>query len=196
MAASALAQPAEMPLARPPRRAVLWAVGLAGCAAAAGVAGITLGIDEPAPGLDAVIVSWIVLAYVACGLVAWSRRPESRFGRLMVAAGFGPLLARLSELDAGLPQTIGEIGRLLPVVLFLHVFLAAPGTAAAPRRSPRSTSGASSPSSTRHCSTSNSQEVGDEVTLLLGAELGRVEVVGQSLVRTFSRPTKRRMRSD
>jgi signal transduction histidine kinase len=126
MAASALAQRGEVPLARPPRRSVLWAVALAGCAAAVGVAVITLGIDEAAPAVDAVIVSWIVLSYVVCGLVAWARRPESRFGRLMVTAGFGPLLARLSELDASLPQTIGEISRLLPIVLFLHVFLAYP----------------------------------------------------------------------
>jgi peptidoglycan/LPS O-acetylase OafA/YrhL len=89
MAASALAQRAEG-FPRPPRRSVLAAVALAGCAAAVGVVVITLGIDEPAPGVDAGIVSWIVLAYVVCGLVAWSRRPESRFGRLMVRLGSAP----------------------------------------------------------------------------------------------------------
>ncbi|HMI29072.1 MAG TPA: histidine kinase [Gaiellaceae bacterium] len=67
-----------------------------------------------------------MLSYVACGLIAWSRRPESRFGPLMVAAGFGPLLSRLSDLDASVPHTIGEVCRLLPVMLFLHVFLAYP----------------------------------------------------------------------
>ena len=44
----------------------------------------------------------------------------------MIAAAFGPLLSRLTEIDASLPQTIGEPFRLLPVVLFLHVFLAYP----------------------------------------------------------------------
>jgi signal transduction histidine kinase len=36
------------------------------------------------------------------------------------------MLSRLSEVEASLPQTIGEVCRLLPVVLFLHVFLAYP----------------------------------------------------------------------
>ena len=127
MAASALAQGAHGGLTRPPRPFVLSAIALAGCVAALGVAVITYGIDEPAPGVDAVLGAWIVLSYVLCGVIAWSRRPESRFGPLMVAAGFGPLFSRLSELDASLPQTIGEVCRLLPVVLFLHVFLAYPG---------------------------------------------------------------------
>jgi signal transduction histidine kinase len=83
-------------------------------------------MEEPAPEVGAVLVTWITLSYVVCGLIAWSRRPESRFGPLMVAAGFGPLLSRLSEIDASLPQTIGEPCRLLPIVLFLQVFLAYP----------------------------------------------------------------------
>jgi signal transduction histidine kinase len=44
----------------------------------------------------------------------------------MVTAGFGPVLSRLSEVEGDLPQTIGEICRVLPIVLFLHVFLAYP----------------------------------------------------------------------
>jgi len=126
MATSALAQRIDLVVTRPPSAFVRWAIALAGCAAAAAVFVITAGIDEPAPEVDAVLVTWITLSYVLCGLIAWSRRPESRFGPLMVAAGFGPLLSRLSEVDASLPQTIGEPCRLLPIVLFLHVFLAYP----------------------------------------------------------------------
>jgi len=126
MATSALAQRTDLVVTRPPSASVRWAIALAGCAAAAAVFVITAGIDEPAPEVDAVLVTWITLSYVLCGLIAWSRRPESRFGPLMVAAGFGPLLSRLSEVDASLPQTIGEPCRLLPIVLFLHVFLAYP----------------------------------------------------------------------
>ena len=44
----------------------------------------------------------------------------------MIVAGFGPLLSRLSELEAEVPGTIGEICRTLPIVLFVHVFLAYP----------------------------------------------------------------------
>jgi signal transduction histidine kinase len=126
MATSALAQRTDLVVTRSPSASVRWAIALAGCAAAAAVFVITAGIDEPAPEVDAALVTWITLSYVLCGLIAWSRRPESRFGPLMVAAGFGPLLSRLSEVDASLPQTIGEPCRLLPIVLFLHVFLAYP----------------------------------------------------------------------
>ncbi|MDQ3859206.1 MAG: histidine kinase [Actinomycetota bacterium] len=126
VAARALTQGAVADDVRGPKPAVLWSIAVAGLAAAAAVFAITSGIDEQAPVVDASLVAWITLAYVLCGLIAWSRRPESRFGPLMVAAGFGPLLSRLSEVDASLPQTIGEVCRLLPVVLFLHVFLAYP----------------------------------------------------------------------
>ena len=126
MAASVLAQRTDLPVTRPPRASVRWAVAIASCAAAASVFVISSEMEVPAPEVGAALVAWITLSYVACGLIAWSRRPESRFGPLMVAAGFGPLLSRVSELDASLPQTIGEPCRLLPIVLFLHVFLAYP----------------------------------------------------------------------
>jgi signal transduction histidine kinase len=109
-----------------PAGVVLWAVGLAGCAAAAAVFAITSGLDEPTPALDAALVASITLLYVGCGLIAWSRRPDSRFGPLLVVAGFAPLVSRLSGLESSVPRTVGEICRLLPVVLFLHVFLAYP----------------------------------------------------------------------
>jgi signal transduction histidine kinase len=99
---------------------------LAGCAAAATAFSLSLGIDQRVPGVDAFLVGWITLSYVLCGLIAWSRRPQSGFGPLMVVAGFGPFLSRLSELDAALPQAIGEVCRLLPLVLFVHLFLAYP----------------------------------------------------------------------
>jgi signal transduction histidine kinase len=126
MAVAAAVQGASVDVIRPPRRSVIWAIALTGCGSAAAVSAITYDMDEAAPVVDAVLVAWIILSYVLCGLVAWSRRPESRFGPLMIAAGFGPLLSRLSDLHASLPNTVGEVCRLLPVVLFLHVFLAYP----------------------------------------------------------------------
>jgi signal transduction histidine kinase len=126
MPASAVAPRTTLRAVGAPRRSELWVIGLAGCAAAAVTFAISSRIDQPAAVPDAVIVAWIMLSYVACGLIAWFRRPESRFGPLMVAAGFGPLLSRLWGLDASVPHTIGEVCRLLPVMLFLHVFLAYP----------------------------------------------------------------------
>ena len=126
MAASASASRAGAYLARGPTTLALWSVALGGCAAAAGVLSITAGRDEQGATVDAALVAWIILSYVGCGLMRWTRRPENRFGPLMIAAGFGPLLSRLSEVSATLPQTVGEVCRLLPIALFLHVFLAFP----------------------------------------------------------------------
>lgn len=111
----------------PPRRSLVVALALAGFIAAVGAYKLSLaGEFGPLPHLHAALVSWIVLAYVGCGLIAWSRRPESRFGPLMVAAGFVPALSRLAEADAVVLHVIGESLLLLPPLLFIHVFLAYP----------------------------------------------------------------------
>ena len=111
----------------PPRPIVVGGIALAGCAAAAASFGLSLSGDYGrAPYVHATIVGWITLSYILCGLIAWWRRPESRFGPLMVAAGFAPALSRLAEANAVGLQTIGEGLLLLQPVLFLHVFLAYP----------------------------------------------------------------------
>jgi len=84
------------------------------------------GAVGPEPRIEAATIGWIVVSYVVGGLVAWWRRPDSPFGPLMVAAGFAPVISKLSGLDADLPHTIGLVFRTLPAVLFLHVFLAYP----------------------------------------------------------------------
>jgi signal transduction histidine kinase len=78
------------------------------------------------PGVQAALVDWMTLPYILAGLVAWWRRPDSRLGPLMVLAGFATFLAFLSWANASLPYTIGQTLDLLPVVLFMHVFLAYP----------------------------------------------------------------------
>ena len=54
------------------------------------------------PLVIAILIDWITLSYVLCGLVAWWRRPESRFGPLMIAAGFVNFLV---DALAGRPTT-------------------------------------------------------------------------------------------
>jgi signal transduction histidine kinase len=119
--------------ARLPRPFVLWAIGLVGCAAAGSTVALALESDQvSAPVVRAITVDWIVLPYIFAGLIAWWRRPESRFGPLMVAAGFAAYLSHLSWTSLALPYaidvpyTIGLLFVLLPPVLFLHVFLAFP----------------------------------------------------------------------
>jgi signal transduction histidine kinase len=117
----------------PPRLSVVWGIAFAGCAAAGSTFALALAsetVSEPA--VRALTVDWVVLTYVLAGLIAWWRRPESRFGALMVAAGFAAFLSHLSWTSLALPYgtavpyTVGLACALLPPVLFLHVFLAFP----------------------------------------------------------------------
>ncbi len=110
-----------------PRLSVL--LGLAGLGVAAATIAVVLvagNEEDRAPWVRAALVGWIILAYLTCGLIAWWRRPANRLGPLMVAAAFGPFLSVLNEASAPLPETLGEVLRMLPVALFLHVFLAYP----------------------------------------------------------------------
>jgi signal transduction histidine kinase len=106
---------------------LLWGLGAAGCAAAAGSVGLALTSDHvPEPGLQAALLDWITLPFILGGLVAWSRRPDSRFGPLLVAAGFAMFVSSLQWANAPLPYTTGLVFDLLPAALFVHVFLAFP----------------------------------------------------------------------
>jgi len=127
MAATALA--AVDPTGRLPRApapSTVVAIALAGFAAAACSVVLLLATGAAGREPHAALVAWITVSYVLCGLFAWTRRPDSRFGLLMIAAGFAPLLSTLSAASNDLPYTIGEAFRFLPVVVFLHVFLAYP----------------------------------------------------------------------
>ena len=113
--------------ARAPRAALVVALTLAGLAAAGTSVALALASDHVAePGLQAALMDWITLPYIVGGLIAWWRRPESRFGPLMVAAGFAIFLSTLAWANHALPFTVGQAFDLLPAVLFLHVFLAFP----------------------------------------------------------------------
>src|SRR5688500_1165469 len=92
---------------RAPRRVpwlALWF--LAAVAEALVLRPVLFDADAPIDGLD-VVFSLVGGSFVAFGLVAWRRRPDSRSGLLMTATGFaffvGPLL---SQLDAPLAQTL------------------------------------------------------------------------------------------
>jgi len=77
-------------------------------------------------GLRAAMVDWVAVPYIAGGLIAWRRRPESRFGLLMIAAGFSMTATTLQWSPGRLPHTVGQLVDLLPAVVFPYVFLAFP----------------------------------------------------------------------
>jgi signal transduction histidine kinase len=106
---------------------MVWAIALAGCVATAIATALALTSDHiETPGVQALLVGWIVLGYVVSGAVAWWRRPDSRFGPLMVAGGFTFFLSVLSWSNASVPFTIGIFFDLVPAAIYLHVFLAFP----------------------------------------------------------------------
>ena len=85
---------------------------------------VTLELGEPL--VVALLVNSITVSYVLGGLIAWTRRPESRFGPLMIAAGFANFVSTLSWTTNDVTYTIGQALDFLAPALFLHLFLAFP----------------------------------------------------------------------
>jgi len=57
---------------------------LAAASAAAGSVLLAHASDDLSePVLEAALLNWTTLPYIAAGSIAWARRPDSRFGRLM-----------------------------------------------------------------------------------------------------------------
>jgi signal transduction histidine kinase len=73
------------------------------------------------------LVLWCTLPFVAAGAIAWRRRPDSRFGPLLVAAGFATPASTLQWAPQPAVNTAGQLFDLLLPALWLHVFLAYPG---------------------------------------------------------------------
>jgi signal transduction histidine kinase len=127
MALATAAREAETQAPRAPRQSVLWSIALAGAIATGSLFALALSSDHVnEPGLQAALTAWITLPYILAGVIAWQRRPESRFGPLMIVAGFAIFLSSLGWANAALPHTIGQAFDLLPAIVFLHVFLAFP----------------------------------------------------------------------
>jgi signal transduction histidine kinase len=128
MASFALAPRADTGLIRaPPKPLVLLGTALVGCAAAGFSVVSALTSDRVRePEVQAALIVWVILAYVLAGVIAWWRRPDSRLGMLMIAAGFGTFVSMLGWSNVDLLRTIGQTLDFLPPILFLHVFLAYP----------------------------------------------------------------------
>jgi signal transduction histidine kinase len=107
--------------AKPPPHAVLAALWIAAVAAELlALRPVLLDREAPIQGIE-VVFTLIGGSFAACGLVAWRRRPDSRSGMLMTAAGFGffvqPLL---SQLEGELANTL----RVLFVDVWIFFFVA------------------------------------------------------------------------
>jgi signal transduction histidine kinase len=80
----------------------------------------------PDPGVWAIFGPLVGYSFVGTGLYAWRRRPESRFGLLMVLLGFAWFLGPLPAADAPLVFTLGIVLGGLAGPLFGHVLLSFP----------------------------------------------------------------------
>jgi signal transduction histidine kinase len=109
----------------PPSLWLVLGVAVAGLAAPVYTAGLTLARDDIS-GVHVALLHWISVPYVFVGLFAWWRRPESRLGPLMSAAGLAMGLSTLQFASSDLLFTVGAAFDLLPAALFLHVCLAFP----------------------------------------------------------------------
>ena len=131
MSASEPARPGGRGHGRAPGGPVLSAVAVGGVVAGAAALDFALANDGIGPELGEPLViasiwSWTIVAYFLGGILAWSRRPASRFGPLMIVTGGVCFLVTLSWTTSDVPFTIGQTLDKLPTALFLHAFLAFP----------------------------------------------------------------------
>ena len=82
-------------------RLLLWPAG-----AVLGIAAewVSFGWDDPRHWVPDLVAGWTL---IACGLVGWSRRPESRIGPLMAATGFSWFLGNFAASDVASVEWLG-----------------------------------------------------------------------------------------
>lgn len=110
-----------------PSRLVAVSVVLMGAVAGVGLVALAHSsetVQEPA--LSAFLACWLTVPYMAAGLMAWRRRPDSRIGPLMITAGLITSLNFTVWSPVPALYTIGAAVQFLPPALFLFVFLAFP----------------------------------------------------------------------
>jgi signal transduction histidine kinase len=108
------------------RRVAFAVAGLAGCAAVAVSVAIALSGAASHPLLVASARALIIGAPVAVGLYVWYRRPEERFGRVLVAAGAAWFVTTLAESDDATIYTIGRAAGWVTEVVLVYLTLSFP----------------------------------------------------------------------
>jgi signal transduction histidine kinase len=78
------------------------------------------------PGLHLAFLLFVGWSFVGVGLYAWWRRPENRFGAIMVAAGFAWLVASLAVSDVPVLFSLGVSLSVLYLATIVHLLLAFP----------------------------------------------------------------------
>jgi PAS domain S-box-containing protein len=106
----------------------LW-LGVGAAALAAGGLSLVLLLKTHQNGnqtANEILVPLIGWAFAATGLIAWSRRPENRTGRLLVAVSFAWFVGVWSSANDAALYTVGEVCGALVLAVFAHLLLAYP----------------------------------------------------------------------
>jgi signal transduction histidine kinase len=101
-------------------RLLLWPAG-----AVLGIAAewVSFGWDDPRHWVPDLVTGWTL---IACGLVAWSRRPESRSGALMTAIGFSWFFGNFAASDVASVEWLGAHALYLYRGPLIHLLLTYP----------------------------------------------------------------------
>ena len=118
------ASPGEPSTVSAPSSGATAAIAAAALLVAAGMAVLVGGSDQVEDREVLVVFGPLVgLSFVGTGLYAWRRRPESRYGVLMVALGFAWFLPGLTAAESPLVFSLGMVlGSCWPAVL-IHLLL-------------------------------------------------------------------------
>ena len=70
-----------------------------------------------------VLAAW---SFILGGLFAWGRRPDNRFGPLLVAVGLTVFIGALEQSNASVPFTLGYVFGGVFIAVFIHALLVFP----------------------------------------------------------------------
>ena len=109
------------------RRVTVAAVVGLGLLLSAGSLALVLTSDhEENPAFTATAFMIMAWSFIGGGLVAWMRRPDNAFGRLMTAVGMAVFFGALGTANESIPFTIGYAFGGLFIAIFIHALLAFP----------------------------------------------------------------------
>jgi signal transduction histidine kinase len=110
----------------PPRR-LLWALGVAGIAAAAAASVGTATSDSTEfRGLWIAGSTAITCGFLGAGLFAWAQRPDNRVGPLMVGVAYAWVLSDLTFSNSDLLFSVGSMFSQLFIAVTVHLLLVFP----------------------------------------------------------------------
>jgi PAS domain S-box-containing protein len=110
-----------------PRRGIWLRWGVAAVAASAIGVWLTVTSDHNSQKLVTIVLILVVgWSFIAGGLVAWTRRPENRTGRLLALVGFIFLSGFLTESNDRALFALGAATSAIVLAAFIHLLLAYP----------------------------------------------------------------------